>query len=113
MTEQMPSIGRIVHFRMGGTVSTDNPHDYHVAAIITMTPEEWTPGYRGADGEWIENTQVPQPKRGCVHLQFFPPPLDGAQWTSEQLAVRDVPYGEPKADTPVPVPGIWFWPPRV
>jgi len=112
MSDQKPSIGRIVHFRRGGEIATENPFDYHVAAIITMTPEEWTPGYKGADGEWVENTVSPQPKAGCVHLHVFEPPVNGLQWTPEQLEVRDVPYGEPKADVPIAASGIWYWPPK-
>jgi hypothetical protein len=87
---QRPTIGRIVHYRQEYDV---------VAAIVTMTPEEWSPGYRDNDGEWHPTTNVPQPKAGTVHLHLFPP--FGAGWTAEQCDVRDVAHGDE--------PGSWSW----
>lgn len=107
MDDQKPTIGRIVHYRKPADATMPGiDGDFHLAAIVTMTPEEWTPGYRDSEGEWHEVTNSIQPSKGCVHLHMFPPPLsDGTKWTLDQLAVSNVPYGTG--------PGTWSWPPRV
>ena len=100
-----PTIGRIVHYRQAQDSTTPGiGGDYHIAAIVTMTPDEWTPGYRDAEGEWHDTPNSPQPKAGCVHLHLFPPPITGGTtWT--EYDVKDVPYGDG--------PGSWSYPPRV
>lgn len=91
-----PTIGRIVHYLNGPMASP-------MAAIVTMTPEEWSPGFRDAEGEWVATADVPQPKAQTVHLHVFAP--FGHPWTPEQQELRDVSYGD--------VAGTWSWPPKV
>ena len=110
-----PTIGRIVFFVPAVDPSySEDAGNYHLAAIITMTPQEWTPGYRAADGTWVATTGVTQPKAGCVHLHVFAPPTaDGEVWQGP-VDVADVPYGELKEGQAVnAMPGVWYWPPRV
>lgn len=112
MTDK-PTIGRIVHYRP--TLSQEGVGgDFHIAAIITMTADEWTPGYRNPDGTWVETVGISQPKPNTVHLHVFAPPVaEGQPAWAGLVDVADVPYGEPKADTPISAPGIWYWPARV
>lgn len=93
MAEQpKPRVGDTVLYH-AGTIDTDAGEDtFAIAALVTMTTDEWQPGYRGADGTWVATSDVEQPKPGTVHLRAFwpthktttPPPLD----------VAHVPYGK-------------------
>lgn len=91
-----PRIGDIVQFRHESLVpaAEATEGDFHMAAIVTMTPQEWTPGYRAANGAWVE-TLSPQPKPGTVHLHFFPTPTapGQAQWSGPDLDITDAPEG--------------------
>jgi hypothetical protein len=87
-------IGQTVRYHMPNP-SQSNTQDaayepFVVAAIVTMTPKEWQPGYRIADGTWVPTTTaLTQPKQSCVHLQvFYPPGVSGV------AVVKDVPLGD-------------------
>jgi hypothetical protein len=90
-----PRIGQTVRYHQpntsNGTASDASYEPYVVAAIVTMTPEEWQPGYRETDGTWVPQTNVTQPADGCVHLHVFYPPGVAA---AAQSDVKDVPCGD-------------------
>lgn len=85
-------IGDIVNFHSG---SADAPGEgenlFVIAAVVTMTPQQWQPGYRTPDGEWVPTPDVKQPKANCVHLKLFLPP--GLNATT-QTDYSDVPQGK-------------------
>jgi hypothetical protein len=87
----MPStakIGQIVRFHTGAGAGQDA---YYVPAIVTMTPQEWQPGYRDSAGTWVPTDKVASPKPGTVHLHIFWP--TGSTATPEQSDKADVAYG--------------------
>ena len=59
-----------------------------LAAIVTVTHEDWKPGSHNAAGDWVPNTVITQPKKGHVHLTaFYVEP-------HEIVRVLDVPEGD-------------------
>lgn len=86
----IPKIGQVVRYHSGGAETSPGEDGYVVAAIVTMTPQEWQPGYRQPDGTWVETTDVTQPKADTVHLHLFLPPGTAA---GAALDFKDVPYG--------------------
>lgn len=83
-------IGQIVRYHSGGADEVGSAEDSFIeAAIVTMTAQEWQPGYRQPDGTWVETKDVTQPKAGTVHLHLFVPP--GIVTTA--VDYKDVPYG--------------------
>lgn len=85
-----PKIGDVVYYHTGNEATGTEVEDYVVAAIVTMTPQQWQPGYRDKDGEWVPTVGVTQPKAGCVHLKLFLPP--GVE-AGAPVDFTDVPQG--------------------
>jgi hypothetical protein len=84
-------IGDIVNYHSGGADAPGIGDDlFVIAAMVTMTPQQWQPGYRTPDGEWVETKDVKQPKAGCVHLKLFLPPGLAA---GTQVDFTDIPEG--------------------
>lgn len=81
-------LGQVVRYYSGADPVTDA---FYVPAIVTMTPADWQPGFRDAQGTWVPMTDHPQPKAGTVHLHAFYPKGTATQATEKDFT--DVPYG--------------------
>ena len=126
MTDQKPTIGRIVWYRTDGR----NGLTYDLPAIITVTPDTHPGDY--PDGR---SNPLPVPDEGCAHLTVFTPggfgtevhkpsgPLpqpDDADYKDSQIVPGSGTYVEwnvPEAiDTggveAHPQPRTWRWPER-
>lgn len=90
-------IGDIVIYNSGSetpSVAAEANDCYQVAAIVTMTPQEWQPGYRLTDGTWVSTSEkVAQPKPGTVHLHVFWPVAISGQAADSVTEFAHVPTG--------------------
>lgn len=90
MSEQQPSVGRIVHYVAYGTPGGEFPVGAHRAAIITEINDQML----------AEGAQFPFEGAGRVGLCVLNP--------TGQFFNRGVPY-----DATAQTPGSWHWPEHV
>ena len=96
MTDQKPTIGRIVWYRTDGR----NGLSYDLPAIITCTSESHPGNY--PDGR--ENP-LPVPDEGCVHLTVFTPGGFGTELFDREGVHTAVPSDERFVGAQQLVPG--------
>lgn len=87
-------IGQIVRYHAGTGDTSAGEDTFYCAAVVTMTTEEWQPGFRGPDGTWTATTDVEQPKPGTVHLRAFWPTHKAGVATPPPTDFAHVAYGK-------------------